>query len=163
MTSRRAGVGQSSCKKFVISWGFIPTSKVWPELLSQVLNPSCVHNFSCPQVKDLESHKGHIHPCALGSNSWPYHSQVPPAAGHGSPWALRLKHCLVPHSHNPCDPLLYIVLHHGTLIFPPQAPEDLRNLPRLGLSQQSHHKKMSAISYFKMLPVGRGVQDGQHM
>ena len=51
VTSRRAGVGQSSFKKFVISWGFIPTSKVWPELLSQVLNPSCVHNFSCPQVK----------------------------------------------------------------------------------------------------------------
>lgn len=50
-SSSRAGVGQSSCDKFFISWGFIPTSKAWPELLSQVLCPFCVHNFSCPQVK----------------------------------------------------------------------------------------------------------------
>ena len=48
-SSRRAGVGQSSCETF-ISWGFIPTSKAWPELLSQVLYLFCVHNFSCPQV-----------------------------------------------------------------------------------------------------------------
>ena len=49
-----------------------------------------------------------------------------PAVGHGSPWALCLQQCLVPHSHHPCDPLSYIVLHDSTLIFLPQAPKDIR-------------------------------------
>ena len=153
-SSRRAGVDQSSCEKF-ISWGFIPTSKVWPELLSQVLYPFCVHNFSCPQVvKTSKITKATYTLGALEKNSHlGQHQAAQPwvqTAGPTTPkYPLLQDMGLYGHfvqNSAWCHIHITLVTHSSTLfftmelIFPPQAPEDLRNLPRLGLSQ-SHQKK----------------------
>lgn len=124
-SSSTPGVGPPSCERF-ICWGFIPTSKALPELLSQVPSPFCV-STTFPVL--LQVTKATYTFGVLEENSHLGHQSAQPWIQTARPttlntpccrtWALCSEQCLVPHSHHPYDThsatLSFMIVHSSSL------------------------------------------------